>query len=150
MKNDNDLFYLCSLIEFIGRRQKLRRADAVAAIGDEYLNRIYRYADVFHCEPIAKTADDFIDLCNIGEGDFDNVADCRYTVPDYWDIGEVYSRLIEDNLPDEKCSPEQVIGALKDVYFSWISDCISRWNSDFYYQSRGYIKACYDAGEVLD
>ena len=26
----------------------------------------------------------------------DNVAACRYTVPDYWTIGEVYERLIED------------------------------------------------------
>ena len=25
---------------------------------------------------------------------------CRYTVPDYWDIGEVYERLIEDSYAD--------------------------------------------------
>lgn len=28
--------------------------------------------------------------------EFDNVGKCRYKVPDYWTIGEVYERLIED------------------------------------------------------
>ena len=28
MKNDSNLFFTCSLIEFIGRRQKLKRSEA--------------------------------------------------------------------------------------------------------------------------
>ena len=58
----NSLFYVCSLIEFIGRERKLRREDVIAVLGAETLSRIYRYADTFHCEPIAKVADDFIRL----------------------------------------------------------------------------------------
>ena len=60
MKNNSDLFYTCSLIEYIGRKQKQRRETVVKLLGQETIRRIYRYADVFHCEPIAKTADDFI------------------------------------------------------------------------------------------
>lgn len=56
----------------------------------------YRYADIFHCEPIEKVADDFIQRNHILTGSFDNIASCKYTVPDYWDIGEVFERLIED------------------------------------------------------
>jgi hypothetical protein len=41
-------------------------------------------------------ADQFITRCNIPEGTFDNIGKCRYEVPDYWTIGEVYERLIED------------------------------------------------------
>ena len=41
-----------------------------------------------------------MEQCNIPEGKFDNVSMCRYTVPDYWDIGEVYERLIEDIYDD--------------------------------------------------
>ena len=74
MKNNSDLFYTCSLLEFIGREQKLKRADLVRFLGKETIERIYRYADVFHCEPIAKTADDFITNFCIPTGDFDNVA----------------------------------------------------------------------------
>ena len=116
-------------------------------IGKANLDRIYRYADVFHCEPIAKTADDFISNLNIPSGDFDNVASCRYTVPDYWTIGEVYERLIEDVTPDDD---EHIIIRLIDVYTSWIDDAISNYNTDFYYQSRDYIYQCYQTGTILD
>lgn len=145
MKNNSALFYTCSLIEFIGRRQKQKRSDLVALMGLDTIRRVYRYADVFHCEPIEKTAEDFIELCKIPEGDFDNVAVCRYTVPDYWTIGEVYERLIEDVCGDDG---SQVVERLMEVYTSWIDGAISNYNSDFYYQSREYIYMCYQEGEI--
>ncbi len=144
MKNDSDLFYTCSLIEFIGRERKLKRSEVVQHLGNKTIQRIYNYADVFHCEPIAKTADDFITSLNIPEGDFDNVSGCRYTVPDYWTIGKVYSRLIEDISDDD----ERIIDRIIEVYTSWIDSAISNYNSDFYYQSREYIRVCYEEGQV--
>ena len=33
-KEKNDLFYVCSLIEYVGRRTKNRRGDVVAAMDD--------------------------------------------------------------------------------------------------------------------
>ena len=147
MKNNSALFYTCSLIEFIGRKQKLKRSELVNYMGRKIIERIYRYSDVFHCEPIEKTADDFITRLNIPEGDFDNVASCRYTVPDYWTIGEVYERLIEDISGDDE---EHVIDKLMEVYSSWTDAAISNYNTDFYYQSRGYIYACYKEGKILE
>ena len=146
MAYDNNLFFTCSLIEFMGRQRKLRRADVVSGLGDEAINRIYNYADVFHCEPIAKVADETIARSGMGIGDFDNVATCRYAVPSYWDIGKVYARLIEDVLPEDATEP---IGTLNEVYGSWISDSISNYNSDFFYQPRDYIRECYREGKVL-
>ena len=143
MKNDNNLFFVCSLIEFIGREVKLKRSDVVKALGEDVIRRIYNFADVFHCEPIAKVADDFITMCNIKSGDYDNVRECKYEVPDYWTIGEVYERLIED------IEENDVIEALLEVYGSWISDAISNYNSDFFYQSRDYIRECYKAKQVI-
>lgn len=143
MKNDSSLFYLCSLIEFIGRLQKLRRRDVVNNIGEKTLRRIYSHADILHCEPIEKTADDFIVMCEIPEGDFDNVASCKYEVPDYWTIGEVYERLIEDVCDDD------VIAKLIEVYNSWIDREISNYNSDLFYQPRDYLRECYLAGKIL-
>ena len=147
MKNNSALFYTCSLIEFIGRKQKLKRSQLVELMGRKTIERIYRYADVLHCEPIEKTADDFITNLNIQAGTFDNVAACRYTVPDYWTIGEVYERLIEDISGDDE---ESLMDRLMEVYTSWIDEAISNYNTDFYYQSRGYIFACYQAGQVLE
>lgn len=143
--NDNALFFLCSLIEFIGRQQKQRRCNVVQYLGDEVLKRIYKHADVFHCEPIEKVADDFIMRCQIPVGEYDNVKKCRYEIPDYWAIGEVYERLIEDL---KKNSEKELMDCLKEVYFSWIDNAISNYNTDFYYQPRDYIYECYKEGKV--
>ena len=145
MKNNSDLFYTCSLIEYIGRKQKQKRETVVKLLGRETVKRIYRYADVFHCEPIEKTADDFINMCDIPVGTFDNVEKARYEVPDYWTIGEVYERLIEDISDD---STEAIVNSIMTIYNSWISDAISNYNTDFYYQSREYICQCYTEGKV--
>ena len=143
-KNNNNLFFTCSLIEYIGRMQKQRRREIVDYLGRENIKRIYAYADVFHCEPIEKVAAEFTEQCNIPEGEFDNVYMCKYTVPDYWDIGEVYERLIEDCFSDD-----EILHGIWKVYHSWISDKISNYNTDFYYQPRDYIAACYEEGDVL-
>ncbi|MBP1590293.1 MAG: hypothetical protein IJT88_00970 [Kiritimatiellae bacterium] len=140
----NDLFYVCSLVEYIGRERKLRRSEVVAGLGEETLRRIYRHADVFHCEPIAKVAADFIELRSLPEGDFDNVAACRYAVPSYWDIGAVHARLIED-----VADGADPVAKLVEVYSSWMSDALSRFNSDLYYQPRAYLAECYRAGTIL-
>lgn len=142
-KNDNDLFFLCSLIEFMGRTCKLKRIDVVSKLGEETIKRIYQNAGILHCEPIAKTADVYIDMFNIEDGDFDNVKSCKYAVPDYWTIGEVYSRLIED------VNANDVAQGVFDVYSSFISDSISNYNSDFFYQNRDYIFECYEAKSIL-
>ena len=87
---------------------------------------------------------EFIEEVHMTEGVFNNVADCRYHIPDYWTIGEVYERLIEDCYPDE-----MILEGLWEVYHSWIDESISDYNTDFYYQPRDYIAACYVRGEIL-
>lgn len=146
MKNNSALFYTCSLIEYIGRQQKQKRADVVKYMGRDIVKRIYKYADVFHCEPIEKTADEFITRCDIPSGSYDNVGKCRYEVPDYWTIGEVYERLVEDISEDDT---DSIIDKIAEVYSSWVNDAISNYNTDFYYQSREYICECYKEGIIL-
>lgn len=133
--NFSDLFFTCSLIELIGRTAKQKRDMVVDFLGKKVVKHIYEHADVLHCEPIAKHVDVFIEMCHVPMGDFDNVGACKYNVPSYWDIGKVYARLIEDFAGDD------VIEALFEVYHSSVCDAISNYNSDFFYQSRGYIKA---------
>ena len=98
---------------------------------------------MLHCEVIDSVADKFIEIANIPEGSFDNVSACKYNVPDYWTIGAVYERLIED------VSDEINAKSIITVYNSWVSDAISNYNTDFYYQPRDYIRECYLEGKVL-
>ena len=142
-KNDSALFYTCSLIEFMSSLRHLKRNVLVNLLGETIIGRIYRNSDVLHCEVIDSVADKFIELANIPEGDFDNVAACKYNVPDYWTIGAVYERLIED------VSDEINAKSIMTVYNSWVSDAISNYNTDFYYQPRDYIRECYLEGKVL-
>lgn len=144
-KNNSNLFYTCSLIEYIGRKVKQTRLKTVEYLGKEAIERIYEYADVFHCEPIEKTGSEFIEEYRIPMGRFDNESECRYRVPDYWTIGEVYERLIEDSYEDEK-----ILEGIWEVYHSWIDAHLSDYNTDFYYQSRDYIAACYKEGMILE
>ena len=143
-KNNNALFFTCSLIEYIGIKVKQKRSEVVEVLGYERIERIYEYADVFHCEPIEKVADEFIEESNLKMGTFDNEKQCKYVIPDYWSIGEVYERLIEDIYAE--C---EIVKGIWEVYHSWIDEHISDYNTDFYYQPRDYIAACYEEGEVL-
>ena len=142
-KNNTSLFYTCSLIEFISRQTKNNRKDVIKYLGND-LERIYNYEDVFHCEPIEKVADDFITRNSIPTGKFDNISNCKYNIPDYWEIGEVFERLIED-IYDEK----DVFEGITEVYSSWLAEKILNFNSDLYYQSRQYLAECYKSGKII-
>ena len=143
MKFDIDLMYTCSLIEFIGRKTHRRRGEVVRLLGDDAVKRIYRHAGVLHSESIERVAEEYISMSGIARGDFDNVGACRYEVPDYWTIGEVFERLIED------VATQDVLSTLREVYGSWMCDALSNYNSDLFYQPRDYLRECYLAGEIL-
>ena len=85
-----------------------------------------------------------MDECQIKEGTFDNEEECKYRIPDYWTIGEVYERLIEDCYSDN-----DIVDGIWMVYHSWIDESISDYNTDFYYQPRDYIAACYRNDTIL-
>ena len=143
MRYDAALMYTCSLIEFIGRRNRLHRGEVVRALGQDAVMRIYRHADVLHSETIERVADEYIRMSDMAEGDYDNVGTCRYDVPDYWTMGEVFERLIED------VDKGDVLATLREVYGSWMCDALSNYNSDLFYQPRDYLRECYLAGEIL-
>ena len=46
-KKDNDLFYTCSLIDYIARKTKNTRADVVNKLGKQRIDKIYDLADVY-------------------------------------------------------------------------------------------------------
>ena len=146
-KKDNDLFYTCSLIDYISRKTKNIRADVVNQLGRKRLEKIYDLADVYHCDNIDRVSADFIEEAGIQEGDFDNVGDCKYSIPSHWDIGKVYKRLIKMVATDENIG---IVDALIKVYNSFISDEISDYNSSLYCSNPDYIKCSYEVGELLD
>lgn len=145
-QKDNDLFFTCSFIEYIARKTKNIRSEVVNKLGKVRISKIYDLADVYHCENIEKISDEFIEDADIVPGKFDNVADCGYSVPSYWDIGKVYKRLIKMVAADEKI---EIIDALIEVYNSFISPKIDDYNSSVYYENPNYIFECYKEKKML-
>ena len=145
-KNSNDLFFLCSLIEYVGRKTKNHRSVIVNALGREKLQHIFDLADVYHCENIDKISFDLIKAHKIEERTFDNIADATYAIPTHWDIGKVYKRLIIDISTKQN---KELIDALIEVYNSWLSRKIEDFNSSVYYESPEYLYASYLWGDVI-
>ena len=143
---DNDLFFTCSLIEYIARKTKNRRKDVVSALDKKIISKIYDLADVYHSDNINRVSDDFINAAEIQEGTFDNVAKCQYSIPSHWDIGKVYKRLIKSVAEYEKID---VIDALLKVYKSFLSDKIDDYNSSMYYENQSYLFECYLENKVI-
>ena len=145
-RKDNDLFYICSLIDYIARQTKNPRAVVVNKLGKARLEKIYEYADVFHSDNIERVSEDFINEAQIKMGTFDNVKDCKYAIPSYWDIGKVYKRLIKQVAIEEE---KEVIDILIEVYNSFISPKIDDYNSSVYYENPSYIFECYREKKMI-
>ena len=143
---DNDLFFTCSIIEYIARLTKNERSFVVNAIGRDGINRIYQDAEVMHCENIDAVADELISDYNISIGIFDNIVECERAnlkVPSFWDIGRVYMDLILR-------IKGEMIDTLMEVYNSYIAKCIDDYNIGFYYCTPECIYESYKAREMLD
>ena len=135
-RRDNDLFFTCSLIEYIARKTKNKRAAVLNALGKNNITKIYELADVYHSDNIERVSDDFIQSAGITAGSFDNVASAEYAVPSHWDIGKVYKRLI---LGISRETGMDIVDALFAAYNSFVSDKIDDYNSSFYYEAPGNI-----------
>ena len=135
-KKDNDLFFTCSLIDYIARKTKNTRKDIVNSLGKQRVEKIYDLADVYHSDNIDRVSQDFIEEAGIH----------GYAIPTYWDIGKVYKRLIKMVAEDEHVS---IVDALFEVYNSFISSKIDDYNSSVYYENPSYIFECYKENKML-
>ena len=144
-QKENDLFFTCSLIEYIARKTKNTKKAIIDKLGKENIEKIYNLAEVYHSENIDKVSDEFIEKANIQNGNYDIISNCKYNVPTYWDIGKVYKRLIIMVNNDET----KYIDTLREVLSSWIIEKIDNYNSSMYYENPDYIYECYVEGRVL-
>ena len=144
-QKENDLFFTCSLIEYIARKTKNTKKTIIERLGKVNIDKIYELAEVYHSENIEQVADEFIEKANINEGNYDNISNCKYNVPTYWDIGKVYKRLIAMVNNGEN----KYVDTLIKVLSSWIIEKIDNYNSSMYYENPDYIYECYVEGRVL-
>lgn len=144
-KERNDYFYVCALIEYIARETKNHRGDIVNAIGKTGIEKLLYDAEVNHCLSFEQVSDEIIEYYHIMQGEFDTLSKCKYTIPSFLDIGKLYSIMVEDC-----ATPGEEIQELIKIFTSFISDEISNFNTDLYYQNPDYLECSYREGKLLD
>lgn len=142
---EDNLFYVCTMIEYVARETHNQRRDVVARLSDSALKHQLKAAGINHCLPFEQVCDEWIKEYDINKGSFDNIAACKYNVPSVTAIGRVYQRLILDTK-----SKDGEIEAIKAVFSSFISDEISDFNSNVYYSNPDYLRCSYEEGFLLD
>lgn len=144
-KQQNDFFYVCSLIEYTARKTNNRRGAIIDALGKDGVLKQLKDAEVNHCLSFEQVSDEIIDIYGIKPGDFDTITKCKYTIPGFMDIGRLYSIMIEDCAK----SGEEVNEMIK-IFKSFISDEISNFKTGVYYQNPDYLEWSYREGRLLD
>ena len=144
-KEKNDYFYVCSLIEYIGRETKNKRGEITKILGKKGVEKLLYDAEVNHCLSFEQVSDEVIEQYQIPDGDFDTITGCKYTIHGFMDIGKLYSIMIEDCAEEGKEMDE-----LLKIFSSFISDEISDFQTDVYYQNPSYLECSYRAGYLLD
>ena len=145
-QKENDLFFVCSLIEYIARKTNNTKKYIVEKLGKEKIQKIYDLAEVYHSENIEKVSDELIQEAKIENGIYDIISKCEYSVPTHWDIGKVYKRLIVMLSNNDE---EKYIDTAIEVFSSWIIEKIDNYNSSMYYENPSYIYECYKQKKVL-
>lgn len=140
----DDIFYFCSLVEYISRKTKNHRKDIIKYFSVTDISRQLRLAEVNHCLSFEQVSDELIEEFHIKNGNYDTVSECKYNIPSVQSIGRVYQKLIT-SISDENNIEETII----KVFSSFISDEISDFNSSVYYCSPMYLKASYQCGRLL-
>ena len=74
----NDLFYVCSMIEFVARKTKNHRKDIVLSLGRKGLEHQLKVAEVNHCLSFEQVSDEWIEQYGITMGKYDTVSECKY------------------------------------------------------------------------
>lgn len=144
-RQENDFFYVCSLIEYTARKTKNKRGAIIDALGKTGIEKQLKDAGVNHCLSFEQVSDEIIETYNIQDGTFDTITNCKYTIPGFMNIGRLYCIIIED------CAKlgEEVDEMMK-IFKSFISDEISNFKTGVYYQNPDYLEWSYREGRLLD
>ena len=138
----NDLFYVCSLIEYIGRITKNRLGAVVGARGIE--NQL-QDAAVNHCLSFEQVSDEIIGEYGINDGDFDTIEECCEKIPSYTAIGKLYCNMIIDC-----AAADDEVNETVKMFSQFISDEISDFRTGLYCENPSYLECSYEAGYLLD
>ena len=139
---ENDLYFICYMIERVSRKLHQRNVYVVNSIQPEEWRRLISLANVLHCENPLKIVDEWIEEYRLEEGTFD-ITDVDKglveNIPSPTQMGKVYMRLITDTIMQD----EDYIDALIRIYNDEICFKIDDYNCSAYYAPSYVIARAY-------
>ena len=130
---ENDLYFLCYMIERVARKLHQRNKYIVNSIQKDEWERLISLANVLHCENPLKIEAEWIEEYSLEKGEFDITEvdpDLVNEIPSETQMGKVYTRLILSTLQPG----EDYIDGMIRVYNDEICDMIDNYNSSAYYE----------------
>lgn len=143
-KRKDDIYYVCTMIEFVARVTNNRRKDVIKRLSKKTIEHQLKVAEVNHCLSYEQVSDEWIEQYGIASGNYNTAKECKYTVPSVNAIGRVYQQLVVAT-----AEVNEEAQAIIDVFSSFISDEISNFNSNVYYSSPDYLRCSYEEGVLL-
>lgn len=143
--SQNDLYFLCYMIERVARKLHQPNKYVVNALGYDELYRQLSLASVLHCENPFQVEQDWIEQNSLHSGAVDVTkvrADLDVTVPTASQIAKVYKRLILSVAGE---SGDWVRTLIK-VYNNPICRKIDDYNTSAFYQPSPVILKAYSEG----
>ncbi len=140
--SQNDLYFICYMIERVARRLKQPNRYVVNSIKKNEWKRLLSLANVLHCENPLKMEEEWIEAYQLTSGNLDVTkvdTDLVISIPTATQMGKVYMRLIIDTLLPK----EDYVDGMLRVYNDEICDVIDNYNSSAYYEPSYVIARAY-------
>lgn len=142
---DNDLYFICYMIERVARRLYQRNQYVVNKIEYREWMRLLSLANVLHCENPLKIEDEWIEEYELKRGDFDITdvdSELAEYIPTPLQMGKVYTRLIMDTSQPG----ENFVDGLLRVYNNPLCQVIDNYNCSAFYEPSYFIARAYNNG----
>lgn len=142
---ENDLYFLCYMIERIGRKLSQKNSYIANKIPREEWVHLISVANVLHSENPLKIEEEWIKEYGLESGDFDRTKVDKQLVeqiPTPSQMGKVYTRLIVDTMSQR----ENYIDGMLRIYNNEICDVLDNYNCSAYYEPSYAIVRAYQEG----
>ena len=93
-KRKDDIYYVCTMIEFVRRATNNHRKDVVKRLTKKSIEHQLKVAEVNHCLNFEQVCDEWIEQYSIPIGNYSMTSECKYSVPSVTAIGRVYQQLV--------------------------------------------------------
>ena len=142
---ENDLYFLCYMVERLARRLHQHNRYVVNQIAPEEWRRLISLANVLHCENPSKLESEWIEEYHLQDGNFDIMdvdPELVDEAPSSTQMGKVYMRLILATIQPG----EDYVDGMYRVYNDELCETIDNYNSSAYYEPSYVIARAYNEG----